>query len=239
MFTRLLNRLSLAAPAHAPLWPSQCIVCRAWPAQTLCGDCTVRFAPVVARCTTCALPVPPGVAICGACLRHPPPMTRCLAALPYAWPWAMCMARWKFEGDVGLTRPLARLMMEAPEMRRATAMADIVLPMPMSPQRLGERGYNPALLLARALARQRTLADLLLRTRDTPPQRGLPRARRLKNVRGAFQVNPLRASELDGRHVALIDDVMTTGASVREAASALRAAGASQISVLVLARAAN
>ena len=191
---------------------------------------------MVPRCTTCALPVPPGVPICGACLRDPPPMAQCLAALPYAWPWSMCLGHWKFEGDVGLTRPFARLMLAAPGVRDALDAAEHVLPTPMSAARLGQRGYNPALLLARRLARSRTRADLLLRTRDTPPQRSLPRAQRLKNVRGAFQVDPLRAQALQGRRVVLVDDVMTTGASVREAAAALRAAGAAQVTVLVLAR---
>ena len=235
MFTRLLNRPSGPHQAAAH-WPSQCMVCRAWPASTLCADCVTRFAPMVPRCTTCALPVPPGVPICGACLRDPPPMAQCLAALPYAWPWSMCLGHWKFEGDVGLTRPFARLMLAAPGVRDALDAAEHVLPMPMSAARLGQRGYNPALLLARRLARSRTRADLLLRTRDTPPQRSLPRAARLKNVRGAFQVDPLAAPSLAERRVVLVDDVMTTGASVREAAAALRAAGAAQVTVLVLAR---
>ena len=95
-----------------------------------------------------------------------------------------------------------------------------------------------ALLLqkARQLAPGRVRPDLLLRTRHTPPQRSLPRAERLRNVRGAFQVDPLAAPALRGRHVLLVDDVMTTGASVREAAAALRAAGADPVGVLVLAR---
>ena len=236
MFMRLLQRRAGDSPGDAAFWPGQCLVCHAWPARTFCSHCVARLAPVLPRCTTCALPVPAGVAVCGACLRAPPPMARCLAAVSYQWPWAMCIARWKFEDDVGLTGPLAALLRNAPGVCAALASAELVLPMPMSEQRLAERGHNPALLLARRLAADRTRADLLLRTRDTPPQRHLPRAERLKNVRGAFQVDPLRIGALAGRHVALVDDVMTTGASVREAASALRAAGAAQVSVLVLAR---
>ena len=163
-------------------------------------------------------------------------MAQCLAAVDYRWPWSMCVARWKFEGDVGLTRPLATLLQSTPGVRAALDAADLVLPMPMSEQRLAERGHNPALLLARRLAPRTTRAGLLLRTRDTPPQRSLPRAARLKNVRGAFQVDPLAAPSLAGRRVVLVDDVMTTGASVREAASVLSAAGAAHIAVLVLAR---
>ncbi len=218
------------------IWPSQCLVCHAWPAQRVCAACIARFAPVVTRCRTCALPVAPGVTVCGACLRAPPPMALCLAALDYAWPWSMCVGRWKFDGDVGLTGPLAALLRVAPGVLSALDAADWLLPMPLSPERLAERGYNPALLLARRLAPSRVRADLLLRTRHTPPQRTLPRAERLKNVRGAFQVDPLRGRVLQGRRVALVDDVMTTGASVREAVAALRAAGAADVTVLVLAR---
>jgi ComF family protein len=163
-------------------------------------------------------------------------MTRCLATLPYAWPWSMCIGQWKFEGDVGLTRPLAQLMLSTPGVEEALASAHLVVPVPMSVERLGERGYNPALLLARHLSPQRTCTDTLLRTRNTPPQRNLPRAQRLKNVRGAFEVDARHLARLRGRHVVLVDDVMTTGASVREAASALRSAGAAQVAVLVLAR---
>ncbi len=231
-----LLRPLLPRPAGAAHWPSQCLVCRAWPAQTLCIDCRSRFAPPTTRCQRCALPVPAGVAVCGACLREPPPMAQCLAAVPWQWPWSLCIVRWKFDGDTGLSAPLAALLQATPGVTEALATAELVLPMPMSPQRLAERGYNPALLLARQLAPGRVRPDLLLRTRHTPPQRSLPRAERLRNVRGAFQVDPLAAPALRGRHVLLVDDVMTTGASVREAAAALRLAGAEPIGVLVLAR---
>ena len=236
LLTRLLPRRAGELPAAGAPWPSQCLVCRAWPTQTLCGACVARFAPAVERCRRCALPVPAGVAVCGACLRAPPPMALCLAALPYAWPWSMCIGRWKFEGEVGLTGPLAALLRAAPGVRAALGDADWVLPVPLSPERLAERGHNPALLLARRLAPGRVHPGLLLRTRHTPPQRSLPRAERLKNVRGAFQVDPLLAPRLQARHVLLVDDVMTTGASVREAATALCQAGAAQVTVLVLAR---
>ncbi len=231
----LLSRL-LQRPVGAAFWPSQCLVCRAWPAQTLCSTCTARFAPPTTRCRCCALPVPAGVPVCGACLREPPPMALCLAAVPWRWPWSQCVAHWKFEGDVGLTGPLAALLLATPGVRAALDAAAAVLPMPMAPERLAERGYNPALLLARRLAPGRVHPDGLLRIRHTPPQRSLPRAQRLKNVRGAFQVDPLLAPRLRGQPVLLVDDVMTTGASVREAAQVLRAAGAGQVGVLVLAR---
>lgn len=217
-------------------WPGQCLICRAWPARTLCADCTGRFAPAVARCHRCALPVPAGILCCGHCLLAPPPLDECVAAVAYTWPWAACVARFKFASDPGLAAALASLLAAAPGVTRVLREADWVLPMPMAAQRLAERGYNPALLLARQLAPRQCRADLLLRTRHTPPQRGLPRGERLRNVRGAFAVNATLAHLLRERHVVLLDDVMTTGASMHEAARALRAAGVGRITGVVLAR---
>ncbi|MDO5623269.1 MAG: ComF family protein [Pseudomonadota bacterium] len=231
MLTRLLSAL-----------PSQCMVCHAWPARPVCMACAARFARPLHRCGTCALPVPDGVARCGACVRQAPPLHACLAAVAYAWPWAQAIQRFKFAQAPGLAAPLARLMADAPGMAQALADADWLLPLPLSTQRLAERGYNPAHLLARQLLKAlpatqaRLRADMLLRTRHSPPQSELPRAQRLKNVRGAFSVPAAQAPALHERHVLLLDDVMTTGASLHEAARTLLTAGAKQVTALVLAR---
>jgi ComF family protein len=127
-------------------------------------------------------------------------------------------------------------MRHAPWVEDAVAMADGILPIPLSAERLAERGYNQSLLLARELCAAKTQAELLLRTRHTPAQRTLPRAERLANLNGAFAIDPLRAAEIRGRRIVLVDDVMTSGASLHTAALALRAAGASHISAVVLAR---
>lgn len=230
-----LHRL-LPAPFTPAAWPSQCLICRAWPARSVCGDCSARFTRPVPRCRGCALPVPAGVARCGACLLEPPPLDACLAALDYAWPWTHCIAQLKFHQDVGLAAALAALLAAAPGVAAALARADWLLPMPLAPERLAERGYNPALLLARQLPHARCRADLLQRTRHTPPQRGLSRAARRRNVRGAFAVEAVGAQVLRDRHVALLDDVMTTGASLHEAARALRRAGVREITAIALAR---
>lgn len=163
-------------------------------------------------------------------------MDACLAAVTYQWPWTRCMGQFKFRQDASLAAALATLLQRVPGMRSAIDDADWVLPLPLSDERLAERGYNPSLLLARQLAPRGCRADLLLRLRHTPPQHTLPRAKRLNNVRGAFAVEPLAAATLRGRRVVLLDDVMTTGASVREAAATLRAAGADHITVVVFAR---
>ena len=217
-------------------WPSQCAVCRAWPAHAVCTACVARFAPLRARCDRCALPVTPGVRRCGACLSNPPPLDACLAAVGFEWPWAGLIARMKFQQDIGLAGALATLLRRTPGVAEVLAQADWLVPMPLAPARLAERGYNPALLLARRLPPARCLTDGLRRVRDTPPQRGLTRAERQRNVRGAFAVHGPHAAALRDQRVVLIDDVMTTGASLHEAARALRAAGVAHITALTLAR---
>ena len=110
-------------------------------------------------------------------------------------------------------------MRSAPWVEPALEQCDLVLPMPLAPARLRERGFNQALELARRLAPGKTDATLLLRTRDTPPQSGLARAERLRNLRGAFALEPLRADAVRGRRIVLVDDVMTSGASLFAAAA--------------------
>src|SRR5690606_34433954 len=116
----------------------------------------------------CAMPVPQGVLRCGTCLLHPPPLHGCLAAFSYQWPWSPCLAEFKFRGDPGWARPFADLLRQTPGVNAALAESDLLLPMPLSAQRLRERGYNQALLLARQLAPEHCDAGLLLRHRDTP-----------------------------------------------------------------------
>ena len=217
-------------------WPSQCAVCRAWPAQAVCEACVTRFAQPVPRCRTCALPVTGGVMQCGACLREPPPLDACLSAVSYQFPWAGLITHYKFGNAPGWSAALALLMRSAPWVEPALEQADVVLPMPLSVQRLRERGFNQSLELARQLAPAKLRHDVLLRIRHTPPQSALPRAERLRNVQAAFAVEPKWAPLVRGQRVVLIDDVMTSGASLYAAAQALRQAGAAHITGVVLAR---
>ena len=216
--------------------PGQCAVCRCWPTQPVCEACVVRFAQPQPRCHGCALPVPAGVDRCGRCLREPPPLDRCLAAVSYSYPWSGLITQFKFHGQPGWAGPLAALMRNAPWVEPALEEADHVLPMPLSPQRLAERGFNQALGLARGLAPGKVRSALLLRVRDTPAQAELGLSARLRNVKGAFAVEPLERERVQGRRIVLVDDVMTSGASLFAAAGALRQAGALHITAIVLAR---
>ena len=229
MLRTLFHRLSAALP-------SQCAVCHAWPAQPVCEACVVRFAQPQPRCLTCALPVPMDVTRCGACVRSAPPLDACLCAVPYAFPWGGLITRYKFGNAPGWAGALALLLRSAPWVEPALEQADLLLPMPLSRQRLQERGFNQSLELARHLAPRKTAPDLLLRIRHTAPQSSLKRVERLHNIKAAFAVDPLRLAELRGKRVVLLDDVMTSGASLFEAAQTLRDAGAAHVTGLVLAR---
>jgi ComF family protein len=230
LFRRLLSR--------APALPTQCALCRGWERERVCAACRARFVEAVPRCVRCALRVPDGVTQCGACLAAPPPFDTTLAALDYGHPWDGLIGRFKFHAALDLGASLAQLLAEA---WRASGRPrpDWLLPVPLSPQRLRERGYNQAWEIARRLAQMlaiRAEPRLLLRLKDTPHQLALPIEQRAANVHAAFAVEPARRAELRGRRVALVDDVMTTGATAAEIARVLRQAGASAVDVWVVAR---
>lgn len=236
MLNTLVSRVSAGWRNLAGHIPSQCAVCHAWPAQRVCSACAARFAQPQPRCMTCALPLPGPVQQCGACLRQPPPLDACIAAIDYGYPWAHAITQFKFQGDPGWAGALAALLRSTPQAAGALAAADWVLPIPLSRQRLQERGFNQALLLARRLAPDKTRAALLLRIQHTPAQSQLTRPQRLDNLSSAFAVEPLHLAHLQGKKIVLVDDVMTTGTTLHTAALVLRHAGAQHITGLVVAR---
>lgn len=192
------------------------------------------FAQPQKRCPTCALKLTQ--TDCGNCAKNPPPLDACVAAVSYTFPWSECIARFKFQADPGLGRSLAEVMRHAPWVEPALENADAVIAMPLSAQRLRERGFNQAFELARHLAPEKADAHTLRRATDSAHQVGAERDARFDNVRDAFWVDPLRLSRVQGLRLVLLDDVMTTGASMFEAARTLRTAGAAHITGMVLAR---
>ena len=251
MFNRLLATCS-DLKHSLPALTSQCAVCRSWPAHQVCDPCIARFSPPLQRCTACAIALPPGLLdrpdephrLCTDCTRHPPPLDATLAALTYSYPWSDLITRYKFGERPGWASFFARLLLQRPGTRQALdglQKADLIIPMPLSTERLQSRGFNQAWELATAIVAQTNCqatpdARLLLRVKNTRPQTELSREARLANVRGAFQVDPLRAHLLSGRRVVLVDDVVTSGASLFTAASVLRAAGAKHITGMTIAR---
>lgn len=215
-----------------------CEVCRRWTRGGLCSDCLHHFAPRVARCRRCALALSGGAERCGECLRDPPPFRQTVCLADYGFPWDHLIARLKFHQRPEMVGPLAE------GLARAAAASDLPLPhafvaVPLTGERLAERGYNQAWQMARRLARETgstALPRALERRFDHPPQASLDRAQRLANLRGAFVVPAREVVRVRGRHLALVDDVMTTGATARAAAAALVDAGAVSVDLWVVAR---
>ncbi len=211
-----------------------CLLCVGPSAGSLlCPSCDAdlpRLASTAATlCDTCALPVTTG-SRCGACLANPPAYDRVCAPFLYAFPVDALVQSLKYRSLLALAplfgSAIALVLKQRP---------DVVVPMPLSAARLRERGFNQAQEIARHVA-QRTGIELLPRAcrkvRDTAPQAALPWKARAKNVRNAFVCD----ADFSGRHVAVVDDVMTTGATLNELARNLKHAGAVSVTGLIVAR---
>ena len=222
--------------------PQQCEVCRRWGTAALCDDCISRYAAAKPRCACCGLTLGLATPRCGECLRDAPPFSHTVCAADYGFPWRGLISTFKFHRRPELAGLLAERLTAAVQQALQTGALprpDLVLPVPLSPRRLAERGYDQAWELARRVARALQLpaeARLLQRPIDTAQQSGLGRAERQRNLRTAFMADPARRAGLQGRRVALVDDVMTTGATVREASAVLLRAGAVAVDLWVLAR---
>ena len=219
--------------------PGRCAVCHAWSVGAVCDACVSLFGQPQHRCSRCAVRLPPNLGQCGACVRQPPPLAGVLAAVDYDYPWAQLVRAFKFHADIAWASSFATLMRSSPWVEPAIDDADWIIPMPLSNQRLRERGFNQSLALARAVAQEhadKVQGGVLLRIRDTLPQSSLPHPQRQANVAKAFVVHPDRFAALRGKKVLLLDDVMTTGASLHAAARALQHAGAQPATALVFAR---
>lgn len=213
--------------------PQHCALCGARTLnRLLCQGCDADLSHYrVPACPVCALPIPGGQ-VCGACLQHPPAFDRTLAAFSYHFPIDRLLHAFKYSGNLALievlAKPLAQLAADHPR-------PDLLIPMPLHPGRLKERGFNQSLEIAKPISRWLDIpltADACQRTRDTPTQAGLKWKERRRNVRGAF------ACDLDlcGKKIAVLDDVMTTGATLNEISRILKGRGASEVSAWVVAR---
>ena len=219
----------------------RCAVCRGWCDGSLCRHCDARFAFARPRCGGCALPLAAAASDddtrCVRCQLAPPPWSRVVAGVDYGYPWDRALADLKFHQRL---EPLAALLGPLTAALAGMRGSDVrIVAVPLSRERLRERGYNQSWELARRLARRLALdarADALFRVRDTGHQLGLHRSERAKNLQGAFVVAPRHAAWVRGARIALVDDVLTTGATAHAAVRTLRAAGARDVQVWVVAR---
>ena len=228
----------LASSTGGAALPSLCEVCRSWSDAALCAACIARFAAPRPRCARCGLALGVAATACGACLRAPPPFERTVCVADYGFPWDRLVADFKFHGRAERANLLAERLVWAVRQSHAP-LPDTVAAVPMSAARLSQRGYNQAWELARRVAAALALpasATLLVRPVDAAHQIELGRAERQHNLRNAFMVDPAQRSALRGRRLAVVDDVMTTGATAHAAAEALLRAGAAAVDVWVVAR---
>jgi ComF family protein len=217
-------------------WPARCAAC-AGPAlgRDLCAACAAEVQHNDPACPCCAEPLLVPALACGHCLRRAPSYAAAWAPFRYAAPLDLLVQQLKFGANLAAGRVLGQLWVEA-LVERTPPSGATLLPVPLARSRLAERGYNQALELARPLARRLDLClhtHGLRRIRATDPQSGLDRRARQRNVNGAFAADP----SLRGQEVIVIDDVMTTGATLAACARALKRVGVARIEVWALARA--
>ena len=214
-----------------------CAVCGIEHGDPVCCACLQDyFTERCPRCPVCANALPASAqqpSLCGECLTRPRHFDRTIALTDYAPPVAAMIAALKFQARLDLGRVFGILLAQ----RAAALEADGLIALPLARERRRERGYNQAEEIARAVAAQRAwplLRGVLLRPQHRPSQQGLRRAQRRTNVRGAFEV--AAAAEIGGRRLVLVDDVLTSGSTLDEAAACLKRAGAASVSNLVVAR---
>lgn len=231
--TRLLRSLPVL---QRWLLPLRCLLCGAEGANDvdLCADCAAEMPRNGNCCARCALPLATSAALCGECQQHAPPWDAAWAPFRYGWPLDRLESRFKFGRDLAAGRVLSSLWQREPH---PLELPSLLIAVPLHRSRLRRRGYNQALELARPLAHALGVPlrhDVLQRSRRTEAQTELDAPGRRRNVHGAFA---LCAGVAPPAHVAILDDVMTTGATVAECASVLKRNGVARVDVWALARA--
>jgi ComF family protein len=193
------------------------------------------------RCAQCAivLPAGAGVILCGSCLRRPPSFDAAVVVSDYAAPLDQLVLALKFGGQLAMAPLFGQLLADALGRLPRQDWPDLLAPVPLGHRRLAERGFNQALEIARPLARilRLPLAPCLLaRQRETAPQSLLTPAERRANLRRAFSLPQAGLERVRGRHVGVVDDVLTTGATLEEIAATLKRCGAARVTCLAFAR---
>lgn len=229
ILSRYIFDICLKYRQYKPEQP--CILCGTLsPDGVWCSDCDKSLPLLTSSlCPVCALPTLNND-VCGHCLKSPPHFRHTVAAYAYAFPLDKLMLALKYGAQLNLAERLGDKLAQ-----KVITRPDCLVAMPLHPQRLKQRGFNQSLQLARHIGRQLKLPVLISachRVRDTASQSTLPWNERRKNMRKAFVSNP----EVAGKHIAIVDDVMTTGTTLNELSQALLEAGATEVSAWVVAR---
>lgn len=220
--------------------PTLCSVCQSWSTQSICPACLHAHGRAQPRCPHCALPLAPGLDRCHDCTQTPRQLPhRCLARVHYEWPWTQVVAEFKFQGQSAWSHDIAQMMLEQEDAHDLLAASDALIPIPLSRERLLQRGYNQSWELAKHLAQATQTparSGVLLRLDTAQLQHRLAKDQRQRHASRAFTMCPESIRWIQGLRLVLIDDVMTTGATLEAAAHCLLASGAREVNALVFAR---
>ncbi len=221
------------------LYPSPCLLCDAPGEQgiNICSQCMDDLPHNKHRCHICALPLPSthtAEQICGRCLQQTPRFDRCHSPFFYGYPISGLIGDFKFNGKLHIGRLLSELFINFIQTNNLE-LPNLIMPVPLHQSRLRERGFNQALELAKPIARHFEIPlDIksCMRIKATEAQSGLNKKIRTKNMRSAFDV----IKPIDCGYMVIVDDVVTTGATVNELAETLKAKGVKRVDVWALAR---
>jgi ComF family protein len=237
MMSNFLAAFTLQVPKNAAIGGSRgfmgqdCLLCLAASGErVICRACEAALPSIGCACAGCAIALPQD-GICGECLARPFAFDDAAACFEYRFPLDRLVQRFKYAGDLAVGRWLALQLAD----RVADARPDIVVATPLTPSRLKDRGFNQALEIAKVVARRvgsRCDIEGILKVRETSPQSGLARRERRANLRDTFRCR----LDVTGMHVAVVDDVMTTGATADALAAALKRCGATRVSAWSVAR---
>jgi ComF family protein len=233
---------ALARALLPALLPSSCALCGQGCDGAVCAACHGQFVvPRAARCRRCANPMAAADARweCGACQSHRPAFDATVAAADYSAPLDQLVLDLKFGGVLALAPWFGQAIGDAVRGREGFELPNLLCPVPLGPGRLVERGFNQALEIARPLSRSLGIplkAALAIRAMDTAAQSSVAPAQRRKNIRNAFIVAPDALALVRGQHIGVVDDVMTSGATLHELAATFKRFGAARVSNLVFAR---
>jgi len=246
MFPALQQKTATLLGRVTRLIPHFCALCHQAGPSGICDSCLRRyFTEPDNCCSRCAHPMEShqknDAALCGACLKRPPNFDRMIAVCSYAPPLDQLLQSFKFGGNLALAPLFAQLLETAVRKHfpDGVPLPSVLTCVPLAPGRLAARGFNQALEMAKPLSRLLgipLMPHLVERIRETEPQTTIAVNRRRKNVRDAFAINHTRRREIQGQHIGIVDDVLTTGETMNELARTLKRGGAGQISGFVFAR---
>lgn len=226
----LLCASSIDAPKNSNVLIDSDAVCKAclndlpWHPASSCPQCGLASSGT-------------GLTVCGSCISASPDFDVTYAVFLYQFPIDVMMQRYKYGNSLSIGDTFGQFLSNKLLLEKQQKSIDMIIPMPMHPQRLKERGFNQAIEIAKALNKDLTHNKILdyksvIRQKLAPPQTNLPLKQRAKNIKGAFIVK----GDLAGKRIAIVDDVMTTGASLNELAKTLKKAGAVHVECWVIAR---